>query len=99
MSRQVDVDELDRDGALYLRDRPWLVTEAKQQGVSDIEERIADALSEESDEEGGAEEGDLETLSLTKLREIAKEKELDISSRKKADYVEAIRAADRSPAE
>lgn len=44
MARQVNVDEVDEDDLRYLRDRPWLVTQAKTEGF-DLQERI-DALDD-----------------------------------------------------
>lgn len=104
MSRKVDIDSLDADDALYLRDRPNLVREAELQGVTDIRERIADALrpdpepevvpaSEDPDEV--ARVTNYEALNLTDLRDLAKSRNLPADGGKRK-LISTLQAGDVS---
>ena len=94
MTREVDVDNLDLDGALYLEDRPWLVADAKQLGVDDIEERIAEAKAKAADEDSKAKEsGEYDNLNIKQLRDLAASRLLDKSG-SKAELVQRLTEED-----
>jgi hypothetical protein len=102
MSRKIDLDsDLSADDALYLQDRPDLINEAKLQGASDIEERIASALEPDPVPEVQTSDDDVATftnyegLGLADLRKLAASRGLSDSGAKKV-ITDRLRAADVS---
>jgi len=101
MSRKVDVDNLSADDALYMQDRPWMMTEARLQGVTDIDERIAEALDPDpAPEITPAGEGDeaavvtnYDALGLPDVRKLAVSRGLPAKGTKKT-LIAVLQAAD-----
>jgi SAP domain-containing protein len=100
MGRQIDVDNMTVDDVAHLRQRPWLVDEAKQvHGVDDIEERMDEVEQKAADEEKQVvESGDYESLNWAQLRELAASRNLDRSG-KKAELVQRLKEDDEYQAE
>ena len=95
MARDIDVDNLDADQVAYLEQRPWLVAEAKQLGVEDIEERIAEVKAQEQAGLDKTIEGKkYDELKLNELRELAAQRRLDRSG-SKAELVTRLEEDDK----
>ncbi len=98
MSRQVDLDDLTADDVEYMRQRPWLIAEAKLRGVDNIEELMAEAA------EGDSAKDTAEFVSTTavdygakkigELRTAAKTRGLSTEGSKK-DLVERLSTHDQ----
>ena len=77
MSRTIDLDgDLTEDDVRYLKDRPWLIAEAKFQGFDDIEDRMAAALAgdlapDEVTNELVNPNTDYHSLNLAQLKDMA----------------------------
>lgn len=95
MARTVDLDKLDKDDVAYLRQRPWLIEEAKQvHGVDDIEDRLADVEGQSAEEEAKlVKKGDYKALTWKQLRELAASRQLD-SSGPKGELVQRLEEDD-----
>jgi len=99
MSRNVDLDNLSPDDAQYLTDRPYLIAEAKLQGVSDIEDRVAEALDPDPTPEVVTSDEDVSTsvnydaLNLGDARRLAVSRGLSADGSKKA-ILARLQAAD-----
>ena len=72
MTRQIDLDNLDADQVAYIRQRPWLIQEAKLRGVDDIEDRL-EAVENAPVVQGG----DYDDVKLTDLRKLAESRGID----------------------
>jgi len=95
MAREIDVDNLDVDSVAYLRQRPWLIEEAKQvHGVDDIEDRMAEVEAKAAAEvEAKADSGEYDSLNIKSLRELAVSRQLDKSG-SKAELVQRLQEED-----
>jgi phage/plasmid primase-like uncharacterized protein len=95
MARDIDVDDLDVDSVAYLRQRPWLIEEAKQvHGVDDIEERMAAVeQAEQAKQDKVVESAQYDELNLKQLRELAENRQLDKSGNK-AELVQRLKEND-----
>jgi hypothetical protein len=92
MTRQIDLDNLDADQVIYIRQRPWLIQEAKLRGVDDIEERL-EAVENPTVERGG----DYDDLKLAALRQTAESRGVDKSGSAK-EIRERLQEADAAAA-
>jgi SAP domain-containing protein len=96
MARDIDVDNLDIDQVKYLRQRPWLIEEAKQiHDVEDIEDRMAEIEQEEAKKlNDAAEAGRYDGLKLPDLRLLAESRQLDKSG-SKSDLISRLDDEDK----
>jgi|SoiMethySBSTD1v2_1073268.scaffolds.fasta_scaffold24247_5 hypothetical protein len=95
MARQIDVDNLDADQVAYIRQRPWLIAEAQQLGVEDIEERLAEVEAQAAAEaQKAAESGEYDDLNIKALRELAVSRQLDKSGNK-AELIQRLTEEDQ----
>lgn len=94
MAREIDVDNLDIDQVTHMRQRPWLIEEAKQLGVDDIEERMVDIETKAAaDEQATVEAGQYDDLNIKALRELATSRQLDKSGNK-AELIQRLQEED-----
>jgi hypothetical protein len=98
MARELDYEDLDADDVRYMRERPWKIDEAKSLGYDDVEDVMKSIEDDEaSSADGAAESGDYESLTLPKLRELARGRQLDPSGNKKA-VIETLKHDDETKA-
>jgi hypothetical protein len=94
MTRKIDVDNLDADDVQYMRQRPWLIDEAKLQGVTDIEDRMTDVDKKDEPEEPDVTgPPDYTKKGLPELRSLAESRGLDKTGGK-AKIIERLQIAD-----
>jgi hypothetical protein len=95
MAREIDVDNLDVDQVAYLRQRPWLIEEAKQvHGVDDIEDRMAEVEQKDAEKQQQAvEAGQYDDLNIKQLRELAANRQLDKSG-PKSELIQRLQEED-----
>lgn len=84
MGREIDIDNLDIDQVLFLRQRPWKIDEIRQvHGVDDIEDRMTEVEEAEAQKlNDAAEAGRYDGLKLPDLRALASNRQLDRSGSK-----------------
>jgi uncharacterized membrane protein YccC len=84
MARVIDVDNLDVDSVAHLRQRPWLVVEAREvHGVDDIEDRMREVEeAAAAKDQATADAGQYGDLNIKALRELATNRQLDKSGNK-----------------
>lgn len=101
MSRKIDVDNMSADDALYMQQFPWMINEARLQGVTDIDDRIAEALDPDPEPvvepAGEGDEAAVVTnygaLPIGDVRRLAESRGLPSSGTKKT-LVSVLEAAD-----
>jgi len=95
MARVIDVDNLDVDQVAHLRQRPWLIEEAKQvHGVDDIEDRMREVEeAAAAKEQATVDAGLYGDLNIKSLRELAVSRQLDKSG-SKAELIQRLEEND-----
>jgi hypothetical protein len=93
VTREVDLDNITPEDAAYMRQRPWLINEARLRGVDDIEDRLVEAEEYTPEETAAISVRSYEDLELPALKKVAQARGLEAKGGK-AKVVERLREQD-----